>query len=392
VLIVVAGAALVAATSGCLRFSNGGLACGPGNSCPPGYECGSGRCWNKALTIRSDGGAISDMAGSAGAGVDLAVADLAGADLAGADLAGVDLGAVPDLARRGPPDMTCVPATENCFNGVDDDCDGLVDCADTQDCPATVATCVPDTFDAHFAYGTMPASSTAACPSNEAAQQLYNNFDNSQTECNCPLDTGTFADLSVKIYSDNPGASCSNPNHSQSYVGTATAACTPVTLQGEFSLPTCVNKCTITGPPVPPFASMGKAQFCAAPSVGGGCKAGSVCAPAVGTNPLCVIADAQNGCPAAYPKSTSWWTSFADQRSCAGACRPPDVSCGIQFYSSSACQNPAIATGYTPTDYCTPPAAIGAVWAQVYFYGCHATANMFGSLVGAGSQKIVCCE
>jgi hypothetical protein len=81
----------------------------------------------------------------ADAGADAGVAD-AGADAGVAD-AGADAG-VADAGADAPPDMACVPLSEIC-NGVDDDCDALIDedlaplpCGtDVGECQAGTATC-----------------------------------------------------------------------------------------------------------------------------------------------------------------------------------------------------------------------------------------------------------
>jgi hypothetical protein len=103
---------VVPALAGCLKFSNDGLACGLGDSCPPGFHCASDkRCWK----MGQDPSGSRDQGAGGG--------DLGGADLsavASGDLAGTSPGA--DLAATLGLGQLCMGASDcishNCVDGV----------------------------------------------------------------------------------------------------------------------------------------------------------------------------------------------------------------------------------------------------------------------------------
>jgi hypothetical protein len=117
---------------------------------------------------------VDALAGDGGSDSDGAAGDLSAPDaLGGPDLASVDLQAA-SLDLTVPPDLACPGGgVELCFNGADDDCDGMTDCADP-DC-APVALCVPS-VGAGFGYGTQEPAG-GACPVNTSATTTYQSTD-----------------------------------------------------------------------------------------------------------------------------------------------------------------------------------------------------------------------
>src|SRR5262249_15208565 len=130
------------------------------------------------------------------------IPDLAGADFAAADFATPfteDLSFVQPVYDLSALDFAnCIPVAENCFNGVDDDCDGLADCADPSDC-SSIAACVPELAGA--SYGTY-IDKTSTCPQAGAGSQLLYGIPVGPYTCfGCSLALG--GTLSLPVYSDN---------------------------------------------------------------------------------------------------------------------------------------------------------------------------------------------
>jgi hypothetical protein len=92
-----------------------GKECDPTHECGRGLFCVAGRCAvEPAASGTAGGGSAGTAGGSAGAGSAGGVATAGGAGTAGGMASACDAGA----------------AETDCSNGRDDDCDGLVDCAD----------------------------------------------------------------------------------------------------------------------------------------------------------------------------------------------------------------------------------------------------------------------
>src|SRR5262249_44339774 len=74
-------------------------------------------------------------------------------------------------------------ATENCTNGVDDDCDGLVDCADPA-CGQQGYACVPP-VPAGWAYEPIDRAAGGACPVGLASHELVASATGAPASCGC---------------------------------------------------------------------------------------------------------------------------------------------------------------------------------------------------------------
>jgi hypothetical protein len=259
--------------------------------------------------------------------------------------------------------------TENCFNGVDDDCDGLVDCADTTDCPSSVAVCVPAQSGA--AYGTVLAGSPEpACPQATAAQLVYGDFNNANNTCvGCTSSASGTA--RVEVFSDSGTMCTASQQHTPA--GTFTGSqCTSITTFETASFVLAGVSCSApTGTPQKAPAGITEKEFCASPSVGGGCPAGNVCAPAVGSNNTCILVDAATNCSStSYPQlvaptSGTWYPGFADNRQCPASCTGATTFSSVLIY------------GYQGTD----TSCSGS------FFNLQAKSNSFLEACGAGTHR-----
>jgi hypothetical protein len=254
-------------------------------------------------------------------------------------------------------------STESCTNGIDDDGNQLVDCADPA-C-ATLTQCVPSPptnwIGPVWLGLAASASALPACPSAvpavaEGGTGTPSAAALSCTACACANPTGgqcTMASssnayggggCSGAIVSISPKAgvcydfpAISGTNYPNSFKPPA------VTVVGSSC---AASGGTETSRPAPVFAQMGRA--CLAPAAGG-CAPGSACAP---TAPpafepgACVLRTGDQICPSTFPKKTVLYdgAAFDDTRAC-GACTcgtPTGRKCSGTFlpYLGPGCTNP----------------------------------------------------
>ncbi|HEX4456859.1 MAG TPA: hypothetical protein VIA18_02765 [Polyangia bacterium] len=331
-----------------------------------------------------------------------AAGDLGGSDAAAdllapapGDMARVDQGAPPDLFA--PPDMTCIPVAEsgdNCFDGIDNDCDGLVDCADS-DC--TNAQCVPP-ITTPFSIG-IAVDVVSFCPTlYNSRSLLYSGLSGgscSTAGCSCTgvescsVETESYQGSACGGESDDNSASstCRNFDVTGATKGVSVAA-----IAGNG------GSCSPSGSSSAPAATWTtKDTFCATAYRGGGCTGGMICVPKQQSETTCEVADGTVACDPGYTATGGpWFTGDNDGRSCACACGAASGgSCGtsVAFYAASGCSGTAALTLAASTQNCSPP---GTPYESLKIVGgtapsCGAaTANVTGTLAGTGPQTYCC--
>lgn len=379
--------------------------CGPGRSCGAGGVCVDGSCAFAALDCTS--GFRFDK--SAGPRAGMCVSD-------SIDL-GIDQGTSGplDLAQS-PPDLVgldltgCVPAqSEDCFNGKDDTCDGLVDCQDPQ-C-MTSAECEPD--ESGFTLGAEVAFQ-ASCPSGYSAgatdlsQGL--NPTGGCTGCSCSpvMDCVTHI---TDVTSTCPGTAGGN-----SYVVRSTACSNNgsngfniVSGHVKTDALTAQPGCNPSGlPKATPIRWTSQVRFCATSQKGGGCGPGQVCVPKATKH--CALMAGNVACAGAYTaegqgSGQPWYTGIDDMRVCtndkgsATSCTcgsPVGGGCGTSTVSAFHSDKNCMGSAYVMTPgmcYDLPTAAINS--AQVALVGvtnpsCTPTYSQTGSATPTGPQTLCC--
>jgi hypothetical protein len=253
-----------------------------------------------------------------------------------------------------PPDAgmdACVPSgPEVCTDNIDNDCNGLVDCADPA-CATQGYACIPPPPGGGWSYGTVDLTGRPACPAGAgAAVGLVLDPVNNPASCTCGCSAtqspsctmGTLA----AVYGND--SMCSNGPDPYPVNG---GACTNLASVGILAYvgapplpPTGPAACgAMSSTMVPPNgATMGEACPVAGP-FGGGCTGGNVCG-LVGPSPLraCVIHGGSAVCPAGYQVPHAAGASLTDARGCTacGCSTPPVVSCTgatWTFYQGSNC-------------------------------------------------------
>jgi hypothetical protein len=220
-------------------------------------------------------------------------------------------------------------SAEDCFNGIDDDCNGKTDCEDPACTPTTECVAAPG---ATFQAGVEAATATTTCPSNFTGGETALNEGlnvpaaTSCSGCSCSASTS----CSISLYSYATAASCTADSGMTggTLVGTlnSSAMCVEppagLTAAGyRFSgLTKSDSACTASGTPTLPTTSWTtQKKFCAANRLGGGCSPGYVCAPKLTQlTDHCVRADGNLACPAGYSAQTdTWYKGMTDGRACA---------------------------------------------------------------------------
>jgi hypothetical protein len=280
-------------------------------------------------TDAADALVAPDVAGGqGGAGVD---AGIDGRD--GAAGAGGTGGAATDARVEVPPG--CVPRMEDCFNGADDDCDGLPDCADPDCAPTTV--CVPRPS------GDVGTTVSAGqnCPSGFAKTASGVPFGSSlqgggtscagclceqgPTACTASLTVyGSFADCQAGANGRPVTTVSSADNNGPCPVFDPTTTAVYGASLSAWTIPS--TACLATGTAIKPTASFAsRSSFCPAATINEtgrtGCPAGAVCmrrAPA-GAGGSCVLLGDAGACPAGTKPSAILYSGIQDARTC-GAC------------------------------------------------------------------------
>lgn len=248
----------------------------------------------------------------------------------------------------------CVRVAESdCLDGLDNNGDGLADCADPT-CNAQV-TCVPS-----VAVGNeVGIFSSSACPStNYSVAEHFNQGLNAPATCS-GCSCNPFINCSMAVYFDYSNTDCSTAQYKATYY-TSSGAC----ISGSFGTPKAVKEvasvvssgCTVTQGSPNTVSWNSSMNFCAASRSSATCGTNQLCVAKPPTSAACVrIPSAAAACPAGYtpnPKGT-WYADneYSDNRTCACQCSSSGGSCdGIVFRSGPSC----------PVDVSSATGAFGA--------------------------------
>jgi hypothetical protein len=277
-------------------------------------------------------------------------------DAAGSDGPAADSSGSLDGGADGCRNCT----TEVCTNGVDDDGDGDVDCADS-DCGRFACTStVPPGWNGPAAFFAGTPSNAPACsaPFGNMAYQGRGNLTCpaatcSSCSCGAPKDV-TCAPPPLTWF----GSSCGS-----GAAGSTSTGCTRAGAVDEGHLdvgpagPASGGACVPSGgDPSRVGATWGASATACAPQglLTGGCRANQLCAPRPGSpfeSRLCIWAAGALPCPSGYDHDRRvFYSGASDTRACA-ACTcgdPTGVSCGgtVLLYSDASC--PADAPASAP--------------------------------------------
>ncbi len=320
------------------------------------------------------------------------------------DLGGADMTRVIDLA--GIDLFNCMAATEDCFNGKDDDCDGLVDC-DDPDCvggAAPKAICVPDP-------GTFTAGTLApVCPTGyPLSAPVYQGLSSTCTNNGCGGCTtlsssfGGPDDCFVLLFASSASTCGGGEGYQTRASGTVGAeVCRNDIALGLYHYVDpgyydgyCNNPSGTSNKNTPTWTT--SQQFCRGATVGGGCIAGNLCVPKGPS--MCVIKTGSSlACPSGYSAQAPWYTGYDDSsRTCQCNCTNTvqGICSGtpsVTLFTDTGCSVGAMSmpNGCTTADYSAYHGgkATGLTISQ------HATcapAGYASAATVATGQQTICC-
>ncbi len=313
---------------------------------PQGYEDAMTAVASPEAGGESDGGGVPPVDGS----VTLADADVASPS--------------KDAAAGDAPVVDGCAATESCANGIDDDCNGLVDCEDPA-CATQGYACV-DGPPAGWTLAAFSAAARPGCPA-DLPSQLDVDVDptsfSGDTACGCTCGLGSEpscveGNVSTKYGATNACNGGTNkvvdyPAGGGCVVASVSLAPYVLAEQPSLSGGSCTAVATVERPPTGATAG----ELCEGQTAfGAGCGEGQVCARAPAGFGRCVVHDGAAGCPPGPYGAAHTIGVLDDTRGCtACACSPPSATCAQgtwDFFANNTCSGkPSIVI---PTnDQCT---------------------------------------
>jgi hypothetical protein len=323
-----------------------------------------------------------------------------------ATLSEPDADAAPSIAQDAASLIDAQPAAEagstcnssgveDCFNGADDDCNDLIDCAD----PACErgAVCEP----AGDEQGVLVPADERCPEGYQAESLLYQGLTGEPCSgCACSSTATECSAASVYFYADERECGYDTEYTGGTYVGDVTGACTgsPLTYDtiGGFrvapiSVLPSTGSCTPVGSATPGAVQWTRAaKWCVAEGTGKGCQFGYACVPVPQSGTYC-IESAE--CPKTMP-AQEWFEDYVDERSCdacqcsgAGDCSGVQVRLGSDWVCDA--NNAPVGGGQkdcTQNPYSPPAELVGAPTDPI----CEASVDTVGELTAVGSHQLCC--
>jgi hypothetical protein len=255
---------------------------------------------------------------------------------------------------------SCKP--EDCLNGIDDDCNGLIDCADPA-CSNAGFFCTAAAIPAGWTLVAYSANTRPSCPAQYGSEQaIVSNPAGAPDVCSCNC-SGTAASCQgTALYQGFPNACASGAVTVSLAVkaGACTTTSTSVTAGHYYTLPgssavaqqgSCSGAGAVSSAPAPTFDA---GATCTSPSqLGAGCPSG-VCAPPTGTAfGACISHPGSAACPTfGFVNQTLVSTGspgYVDNRTCGSCPCATGVTCGavsnVALYTSGTCSGSTFNVG-----------------------------------------------
>jgi hypothetical protein len=349
-------------------------------------------------------------------------------DPGGVDAGGqvADAGGDEDAAGDGDAGAdveACASATEDCTNGVDDNCDGLVDCADPQCQPGFVCAPAlpPNWLEPVVAFdqsaGSAPAPLAPPCAVPYTKQEFDGHYSLAAPPASCSCACGSVQGVrcstpSIQGYFDT---GCTTPclAPAASVTSACTLLCVNATISGAKLTADTVpsgGSCTPSPVQTPNWDNatgwLGTARLCSTGRTTykqGGCATGQVCVeapPSTFGGKVCIYQPGAQSCPATgYTIKHTYFSGATDTRGCSStnscACGTPtgaQCTSSVDLYSGSCTATP---TQVTTT--CVPLSSFGGPHATGSTIASGGSCTPSGSVPPIGTvtptgEATVCCE
>ncbi len=297
-------------------------------------------------------------------------------DAKGGDTSSSDTGTAGDVVTDVAPVDGCVPkGPENCTNGVDDDCNGLVDCADPA-CTAQGYACVPVSPSGGWDIEAFDATSQAGCPPSLKAKNVDVDPMNlsAPASCDCICAVGAPPSCEQGSISATHGPTDQCGSAAMTYPASG-GNCNKQDLSVDAFVqatqpPPAGGTCNPTTTPTVPPTGATQGETCSGQTAfGGGCPAQQTCALVPTGFTACIHHGGANmACPAGGYTTPHSVGTVTDNRGCnnACACGAPTATCSVgswAFFTSNDCSGTASVSLVTD-DHCDPtgPAVGGATY------------------------------
>lgn len=249
----------------------------------------------------------------------------------------------------------CGSATEICNNGIDDNCNGLIDCSDPE-CTAGW-TCNAAAVPAGWSIVAYAENARPSCPLGYGtSNDVFEGPNAAPAECACACNVSTHGSCETGTFSvevSEMGQACVAPSITAPGNGGACSAAVedfqPV--QGGKMLVTplgySAGVCTAeptTNLPTVSFASEGLVCTSTEGS-GAGCANGGACVPATqgGGFAACISRAGVVACPAGFTSIHTVGAGIIDSRGCSACtCGAPSATCAsptLTFFTNAACSS-----------------------------------------------------
>lgn len=364
----------------------------------------------------ADSNADDSSVDAGNAGNDAAPAADAQTDSSSDSSAPVD--AAADARADGATGDACSPqGSEDCTNGRDDDCDGLVDCADPECAPQYE--CVPE-VPSGWTKAALSVGSRPACPGGYASpRDVVMGLTGAAAACVCTCNSSGSASCvkgNVTFYGPSIiGSDCST--FGSSSTSTGDGACQSNLPFGLFGFGmigananvrvtnvaltpnTCSGSVQKTVPPA--VTTEGARCLASSSSTGGGCTSGQVCARRTGSvYQSCVAKTGVSSCPATWPTKRDTGTGLSDTRNCGSCTCGTTAVCGpatLTFSEDNSCGGASVSVAADNACHAmSTPGQNVSSWryaSQVQNEGCQKTADAQPTgAVSLTSSELVCCR
>ena len=223
--------------------------------------------------------------------------------------------------------------SENCFNQIDDDDDGQIDCEDDDCLEGACVPMAPEGWDQASVVFAKDVESLVSCAApwidaRDASSGLIAPAA-SCADCSCGSPSASCSTPTLTSYT-NPNCPAGSEEEVTMLVDGMCATIFP----GDFDAfvvtpPQPSGSCPSAGgqATLPPVSWQEQARVCTGGSLGAGCSGDDVCAPATSDMPACIAREGDEACPEGFPDKTLLYDGFTDERECSDCTCAPNVQC-----------------------------------------------------------------